>query len=125
MGKKDKALEVAPKESAIDDAKAARAFDLTVQGFDHNRIAEELDVTPWLAKELASVGFMRLAVQQADELRAVVEARLDDLIRRLYEDLRVAGSQTMRNSIYSLILKADAQRVGLLGLQIPVGTPDA
>ena len=124
MGKKNKTLIVAPTASP-EDPRSAEAFALRVSGYDFDRIGEELGVDPWLARELTSIGFVKLATEQADEIRAVSEARLDDLIRRLYEDLKIAGNQVVRNGIYGLILKTEAQRSRLLGLDIPAGTPDA
>lgn len=109
---------------SVEDARVARAFELKVQGNDYERIGEELDVSPWVARELTSISFQRLATETAEEMRAASEARYDDMLRRLYSDLRVATSQTARNSIYTLILKTEGQRSKLLGLEVPAGVPD-
>ena len=117
-GGEGKTIVVAPPASA-EDTRGARAFTLHSRGFSYDQIAEELSVTPWVARELTSHGFARLATEEADEVRAVIETRLDDIVRRLYDDLKVATSQTTRSSIYQLLLKADLQRANLLGLNIP------
>ena len=124
MSKKSKGSEVVLTKGDWDE-RASTAFELRTEGLTYDVIGERLSVSPWVARELASLGFSTLAAEQADEIRASVEARLDDVLRRLYSDLKVATSQPVRNGIYGLILKNEAQRANLLGLNIPAGLPDA
>lgn len=74
--------------------------------------------------ERVKVSYARLAAQTAEELRTDVELRLDDVLRRLHADLRLAMDQPSRNAIYALILKTEAQRTRLLGLNLPDQVPD-
>lgn len=121
--KKSKTLTIAPTNEEV-NPQSTEAFRLHSQGLSYDQIADQLGVTPWVARELTSLGYVVLGTQQAEELRATIEVRLDDVIRRLYQDLATAANQVTRNSIYALILKSDAQRAKLLGLEIPPDTPD-
>ncbi|RUR01419.1 hypothetical protein [Labedella endophytica] len=126
MSKKNKTtVLLKPEEGRVDEALVARAFELRRDGLDYAGMAEELGVEPFEAQQLALVGFSRLAAEETEVLRAQTEARYDDVLRRLYSDLRVATSQNGRNSIYALILKTEAQRTKLLGLDLPPEALDA
>jgi len=125
-GKKShKTVTLAPLSTNEDAQATLKALVLRREGYSYEAIAEELEVSPWQARQLASFAYARLSSEQADELRAQVEDRLDDVTRRLYSDLKIATNQTTRNGIYGLILKTESQRQRLLGLDIPMGTPDA
>jgi len=123
--KKSKALALSTDGLSEDGARTLKALVLRREGVGFEEIGERLDCSPWEAKQLTSIAYSRLSAQLADELRAQVEDRLDDVTRRLYDDLRIASSQTVRNGIYGLLLKTESQRTRLLGLDIPAGTPDA
>lgn len=101
-----------------DASRTLKALVMRREGNTFEQIGDALGVTPWEAQQIASIAYARLSAETAEELRAQVETRLDDVIHRLYVDLSFATSQTGRNSIYALILKADAQRATLLGLNL-------
>jgi uncharacterized protein (DUF433 family) len=94
------------------------------EGKSYEDIARQFDMDPWEVREMVGGAYRRMLSESADELRAQVELRLDGVLRQLHADLRLASSQTVRNNIYALILKTEAQRSKLLGLDIPSGTPD-
>ncbi|PPG85487.1 hypothetical protein C5C29_06020 [Rathayibacter sp. AY1H2] len=94
-------------------------------GQGYAEIADHLGIDPWTAQQLVGIAYRRIAAEEVHELRAAVEDRLDDVLRRLHQDLSLADDQNTRNGIYRLILSTEAQRSKLLGLDIPAGTPDA
>ena len=116
---------LARAETASEDGQRThRALVGRREGKTYEQIAEDLRCSPWEARQLASMAYARLTTESADELRAAVEDRLDGLLQALHRDLKLADSQTIRNGIYGLILKTEAQRAKLLGLDIPPMTPD-
>ncbi|KQM17581.1 hypothetical protein ASF83_00125 [Plantibacter sp. Leaf171] len=125
MGEKKKSKTMVLAPETPENSRAAEAWALKVAGSDYDAIGESMGVTAWVARELCSAYYVRLATETADELRATSEARLDRMIRDLNRDLNLAANQQARNGIYALILKAEAQRATLLGLNIPADTPDA
>ncbi|MDJ0334264.1 hypothetical protein QMG83_03395 [Salinibacterium sp. G-O1] len=116
---------LAPAGVSEDGQKVLKALVMRREGHSYEAIGESLGVSGWQAQSFASLAYARLSAEAAEELRAQVEDRLDDVLRRLNDDLRLASSQTIRNGIYSLILKTEAQRSKLLGLDIPNGAQDA
>jgi len=94
------------------------------EGQPVEEIALATGLTPFEVVERVKVSYARLAAQTAEELRTDVELRLDDVLRRLHADLRLAMDQPSRNAIYALILKTEAQRTRLLGLNLPDQVPD-
>ncbi|MFT2692689.1 hypothetical protein [Clavibacter zhangzhiyongii] len=123
---KSKTMTLAPERGREENVELTlRAVVMRREGFSYEEIAQRLRCSPWDARQITSIAYGRLATETADELRAEVEGRLDDVLRRLYVDVNLAPDQATRNGVYTLILKTEAQRTRLLGLEIPAGTPDA
>lgn len=129
MGKGKGSVETAAPASArelSEDAK--KTLECLVrrrEGQPLEAIALATGLTPFEVAERVKVAYGRLARQTADELRIDVELRLDDVLQRLHQDLRLALDQPSRNAIYALILKTEGQRTALLGLNLPTQLPDA
>lgn len=116
MSKTVSILKLDPRERA---ELAVRAVMLRREGFDHDQVARDLRVSVIEARELASVGYGRLAEQSADELRVEVEDRLNGLLRAAHVDLKLSDSQASRTALYRTILAIEGRRAQLLGLDLP------
>lgn len=129
MGKgKGATAEVAPasaRELSEDAKKTLECLVRRREGQPLEQIALATGLSPFEVAERVKVAYGRLARQTADELRIDVEVRLDDVLQRLHQDLRLALDQPSRNAIYALILKTEQQRTALLGLNLPTQLPDA
>lgn len=62
-----------------------------------------------------------LAAESADSLRSTTELRLDSVIEKATSDLTTARTQGERSTLYGVILRAEAQRASLLGLNLRGG----
>lgn len=112
------------RELSEDARKTLECLVRRREGQPLEEIALATGLTPFEVAERVKVAYGRLARQTADELRIDVELRLDDVLQRLHQDLRLALDQPARNAIYALILKTEAQRTRLLGLDLPAQVPD-
>lgn len=99
-----------------------RALELRVRGGSLGDVAEALGCTPEEAQRMISEGFEAMAVETADDQRAVVEARLDGVVRRLESELSAAVESVDRVRILHNIAQIEKQRSLLLGLNLPRGS---
>jgi hypothetical protein len=125
VGKKSSGhITLAPKGTIEDSRQTSKALQWHLDGESYEDVGARLGCSAWKAREIISLGYARQLTETADELRAAEELRLNELTKKLNDDLRVAGDQNTRNGIYGLLLKVSAERTRLLGLAIPPGTPD-
>lgn len=99
--------------------RAVRAVMLRREGFDFDEIAQRLGIPEDQAREITRIGYARLGEQDAHELRAEVEDRLNGLLRRAHVDLSLATTQAARTALYRTILAIEGRRAQLLGLDLP------
>lgn len=124
-GAVESATPASARELSEDAKKTLECLVRRREGQPLEEIALATGLDPFEVGERVKVAYGRLARQTADELRIDVELRLDDVLRRLHQDLRLALDQPSRNAIYALILKTEQQRTALLGLNLPAQLPDA
>jgi hypothetical protein len=125
MGEKSSGrITVAPNGITEDSRQTAKALQWHLDGESYEAVGDRLGCSAWKAREIISLGYARQLTETADELRAAEELRLNELTKKLNDDLRIAADQNSRNGIYGLLLKLSAERSRLFGLAIPPGTPD-
>lgn len=99
---------------ALDRDRLARALDLHTRGWSVRDIAAELGCTPARAAKLLGQAVAGLPAQEASELRATSELRLDRAAKT-YGDLLDDPDSKVRADAARGIVAVEAQRARLLG----------
>jgi len=100
------------------EVRRARALELRIEGKYLHAIADELGVSEPTARRDVKYCLRRLAQQiegQSEELRALILARLDVALERLWP-----GILEGRIDAIDRLLKVESQRADLVGVKAPV-----
>ncbi len=101
------------------------ALKLRLQGYTYREIADKLNVgNPGTIYRSIQRVLQKTAQEPADELRQLESMRLDDLQRRLIDMLDGEQKSDQPLFVIDRILKVQAQRAQLLGLNKPVVVED-
>jgi DNA-binding NarL/FixJ family response regulator len=97
----------------------AQALELLRRGNNSREIAVILNVSRATANRRIRKGLDGLGAETSERLRASVEDRLNDMLRRSYDLLDRAEDDRSRLAVIKTIATIERDRARLLGLNVP------